>query len=222
MAEFTHQRRSIAAMALGLVIAVIGAVLTIGGGWLLIDSGSPYYVIAGITMVAAGTLLFLGRKLGVWVYVAVFSLTVPWALWEAGADPWALVPRLVGPAILLAAVALTSPLIDRHTPWRSAALGAAGTFVFLGIVLWGAAVAQPNRVMGDLPPVANAAGPQAVGADWPAWGGTNAGERFSTLAQITPANVGGARAGLDCAYQGPAERRWRRQICCRDHADQDR
>ena len=58
------------------------------------------------------------------------------------------------------------------------------------LVLWGAAAAQPNRVMAALPAAAHPPGPQAVGDDWPAWGGTEAGQRFSTLAQITPANVG--------------------------------
>src|SRR3546814_17336337 len=33
-------------------------------------------------------------------------------------------------------------------------------------------------------------GGDAAGPEWPAWGGTNAGQRFSTLGQITPANVG--------------------------------
>lgn len=190
MTRTTAKRTSIAAYTLGLIIGLIGLILTIGGVWLLIAGGSAYYAITGIAMVVAGVLIFTGRKLGVWLYVAVFALTVPWALWEAGADPWALIPRLVGPAILLAALALFSPLIDRRTGWPAATLGAVGSLAFLGIVLGGAAAAQPDRVLGDLPPVANDAGPQAVGSDWPAWGGTNAGARFSTLDQITPANVG--------------------------------
>ena len=41
-----------------------------------------------------------------------------------------------------------------------------------------------------MPTASRAAAPQAVGADWPAWGGTQAGERFSTLDQIDASNVG--------------------------------
>ena len=190
MTEPARAGRSIAALFLAVVLGFLGLILAAGGVWLLFVGGSPYYVIAGIAMIASAALLFVGRPVGMWVYVATFVCTVPWALWESGTNPWALVPRLVGPAILLALVALLSPLVDRRTRWLSAVGGAVGSLAFLGIVIWADAAAQPDRVLGSLPPVAHAAGPQAVGADWPAWGGTNAGERFSTLAQITPANVG--------------------------------
>lgn len=183
-------RRSWAGIVLGAVIALIGIVLAIGGVWLVTLGGSWYYLLAGVAMIVAGGLLVLGRPLGLWIYVAVFALTVPWALWESGADPWALVPRLVGPAVILALVALLSPLIDRRTGWGAAVLGAIGSFVFLGLVLWGTALAQPDRVLAALPAATHPPGTQAVGDDWPAWGGTEAGERFSTLNQINPANVG--------------------------------
>ncbi|HSQ95660.1 MAG TPA: hypothetical protein VLM18_06130 [Croceibacterium sp.] len=76
---------------------------------------------------------------------------MPWALWESGADPWALVPRLVGPAVILALVALFSPLTDRRTGWGAAVLGAIGSLVFLELMLWGAAIAQPDLVLAALP-----------------------------------------------------------------------
>ncbi|MBO9602733.1 MAG: membrane-bound PQQ-dependent dehydrogenase, glucose/quinate/shikimate family [Novosphingobium sp.] len=179
-----------AAVGLAALIGLPGLVLAVGGVWLALLGGSLYYAVVGIAMLAAGALLFRGRRIGLWVYVAVFALTVPWALWESGADPWALVPRLVGPTVILAVVAFASPLIDRRTGWRAALLGAVGSLAFLGIVLEGAALAHPGGATGTLPPAVNPAGPQATGADWPAWGGTNAGERFSTLGQITTGNVG--------------------------------
>jgi quinoprotein glucose dehydrogenase len=188
MPEATPQR-SWAAIILGIVIGVIGVVLAIGGIWLIVLGGSWYYGVTGVLMVVSGAMLILGRPAGMWLYVAIFAYTVVWALWESGADPWALVPRLVGPTIILAVVALLSPLITLRTRWPTAIAGAVASVVFLGVVLWLAALAQPNRVMGKLPAATYPAGRSAVGADWPAWGGTNAGERFSTLAQITPANV---------------------------------
>ena len=188
MAE-TAPSRSWAGIVLGAAIGIIGLVLAIGGAWLVSLGGSWYYLIAGAAMIAAGVLLFLGRRAGAWLYLAIFAGTVIWAIWESGADPWALVPRLVGPTVLLALVALLLPLIDRRTGWGPAVLGAVGSFVFLGVVLWIAAAAQPDRVLAALPAATHPPGSQAVGADWPAWGGTEAGQRFSTLAQITPANV---------------------------------
>jgi quinoprotein glucose dehydrogenase len=182
-------RRSWAGIILGVVIGVIGVVLAVGGAWLAGIGGSWYYVVTGLLMIVSGALLILGRPAGMWLYVAIFAYTVVWALWESGADPWALVPRLVGPAVILALVALFSPVMDRRTGWGAAVLGAIGALVFLGVVLWIAAASQPNRVMAALPAATHPPGTQAVGADWPAWGGTEAGERFSTLAQITPANV---------------------------------
>ncbi len=189
MTEYAKPRRTAAGIGLALVFGIFGLVLAGGGAWLVAEGGSWYYLLAGTGLVAVAVLLSFGRPLGMWLYVAIFALTVPWALWEAEGNPWALVPRLVGPAVLLALVALLSPLVDRRTRWTSATLGAAGSMIFLGAVLWGTAAAQPDRVVGKLPRVAHAAGQFAVGADWPAWGGTNAGERFSTLDQITPANV---------------------------------
>ncbi len=185
----SRQQPKVAAFALGTIIGLLGLILALGGVWLIAVGGSPYYMVTGLVMIAACGLLITGRPWGVWLYVAIFAFTVPWALWEADANPWALVPRLVGPALLLAIVALLSPLIDGRTRWRSALLGTLGTVLFLGIVLWGAAIAQPGTSVALLPAANRPAGPQATGADWPAWGGTNAGERFSTLSQITPANV---------------------------------
>ena len=59
-------------------------------------------ILAGIGLAAAGGLLLRLRLAGVAVYALVFVGTVVWALWEVGLDSWGLVPRLVGPAILMA------------------------------------------------------------------------------------------------------------------------
>ena len=120
------RRRSWAGIVLGVVIGLIGLVLTIGGAWLAGLGGSWYYVITGVLMIVSGALLFRGRKIGAWLYFLIFAYTVIWALWESGADPWALVPRLVGPTVILALVILLSPLIGRRTRWGTAVAGTAG------------------------------------------------------------------------------------------------
>ena len=186
----TARAASILFRLLAGLIGLVGAILLIGGVWLAVLAGSPYYVLAGAGLLASGFFLFKGRSIGAWIYVGIFVLTVPWAFWESGADPWALIPRLMGPAILLVLVALVSPLLDRTTKWPVALSGAGAAVLFLAIALWGASVARPDPIMGNLPAMLASARTDAVSSDWPAWGGTYAGQRFSELDQITPANVG--------------------------------
>ena len=93
-------RRTWAGIALGALIAIIGVVLAIGGVWLAALGGSWYYGVTGLLMIASGALLVSGRAAGLWLYLVIFAYTVVWALWESGLDPWALIPRLVGPAVI--------------------------------------------------------------------------------------------------------------------------
>lgn len=59
------------------------------------SGGSLYYLTAGVSVMVSGFLLWRGSVLGVWTYVA----TLAWALAESGIDGWALLPRLLGPAL---------------------------------------------------------------------------------------------------------------------------
>ena len=185
---------SLIVLIVGGLLALIGLVLAIGGVWLAALGGSIYYLFAGIGLVAAGVMMIGGRLLGGYNYLAVFALTIIWALWEVGLNPWALVPRVVGPAVLAILVLLAMPLLDpRRWRWRTAVAASAGVLALLlvGILI------SPGYLKLDprgMPPALNAAmvdpSPMPVGADWPAYGGTYGAQRFSPLAQITPANVG--------------------------------
>jgi len=110
-------RLNIFTSVLGGVLVLFGAVLLFGGIWLASIGGSLYYALTGGAIVVSGILIFRRSRLGAWLYAAIFALTVPWALWETGPDPWALVPRLVAHAILLALVALVSPFLILRTSW---------------------------------------------------------------------------------------------------------
>src|SRR5690606_23857780 len=117
----------------------------IGGVWLLSLGGSFYYLLAGLGLIASGVLMFRFNLLGAWIYIGVFVLTVLWALWEVGLNGWALVPRVVAPAVLLALVIASFPVLDRRGGGRLA-LGGAAVFV-LGVLISGFVVAQANRPM---------------------------------------------------------------------------
>jgi quinoprotein glucose dehydrogenase len=93
MAEGARSRfgnRSLIVLLVGALLALIGLVLTAGGIWLAVLGGSPYYLLAGLGLTAAGALMILGRPLGAYLYLGVFALTVLWALWEVGLNVWAL------------------------------------------------------------------------------------------------------------------------------------
>ena len=183
----------------GAAIFIAGLVLTLGGAWLALLGGSLYYLLAGIALMASGALIFMRRLLGVWVYVALFLVTLVWALWEAGLDGWALVPRLFGPGILLVVVLLLIPILvgGRRRGWwlapAGAAVGVAAIFLVAGLAGEGHSIG-PRAL---LAPIAAAAPARPtvqgipVGVDWPAFGGTFHALRYSPLDQINRDNVDG-------------------------------
>lgn len=178
---------------LAALFVMIGLVLTTGGGVLLSLGGSPYYLLAGLGLITSGVMLWRLSLLGAWIYIGVFVLTVLWALWEVGLNGWALVPRVVAPAVLLALVIAAFPVLDTRRGGRLA-LGGAAAFV-IGALVSGLVVAQANRpVQPDDPQTAALAAMsdpslRAVGADWPAYGGTGSARRYSPLTQINRENV---------------------------------
>jgi len=186
--------RSWSAIILAVCMALIGLTLGIGGAWLLSLGGSPYYLIAGILMLISAFLLFRGRILGGWIYIGLFILSAIWGFTEARGNAWAMIPWLIAPLVLLILVLLVMPTLTRApNRWRFAGGGIA-----LGIVF----VIVSFAVLGNNATLAAAALPAqqspgmtdpsgvATGAEWLAYGGTNAAWRFTPLTQVTPDNVG--------------------------------
>src|SRR5690625_5455229 len=97
-----------------VVLVLLGAVLAAGGAWLVALGGSFYYLLAGLGLVVSGVLLLGDRPAGAWLYLLVFLATLLWACWEGGLDGWALVPRVVGPAVLAVLVLLFIPVARRR------------------------------------------------------------------------------------------------------------
>lgn len=181
-----------AAIGLGIVLGLIGLALAAGGVWLVALGGSAYYLIAGIALLASGVLIARRNVAGVWLYALLFLGTVIWAFWEVGADVWGLVPRIIGPAVLMVLVLLVAPL-TRRSPfaWKGAVASAAAFVVVIAIGTYLVAHANASSPFRDLPAADYAAGGTftAPDGDWIAYGGTQGAQRFSPLAQITPENV---------------------------------
>jgi len=176
-----------------LLLALIGIVLTLGGAWLVVLDGSPYFLIAGIALLASAWFLFQGLLLGGWIYVGLFILSAVWGFAESRGNAWAMIPWLVAPLVILMLVLLAMATLtaDRNR-WKLAgggiALGllfVAASFAVLGTSGGTAAAALPPQ---SSPGMGDPSG-SGTGADWPAWGGTNAAWRYSPLTQINPDNV---------------------------------
>ncbi|WP_242146939.1 membrane-bound PQQ-dependent dehydrogenase, glucose/quinate/shikimate family [Sphingomonas sp. BAUL-RG-20F-R05-02] len=180
---------------LAIIIGVAGVVNLVGGGWLAALGGSLFYAIAGLTMLATAVLLWRRRTAALYVFAALVLGTVVWAWAEIGADWWPLVPR--GDIIFVFGALLVLPgTVKRLTPaagWVRA--GGPLAIALVVAALFGAI--SLTRDVHDLdgtlpgPRVALAANLHGVADDdWQAYARSWFGDKFSPLAQITPANVG--------------------------------
>lgn len=150
-----------AAIAIGVVIAIFGVPILAGGVWLAALGGSWYYVLAGIGLVLTAFFLFRRSMLAVWVYLVTFAGTVVWALWEAGFDGWAQVPRLVAPTVVLILVLAVIPALRGRfaRPASTAAAAIAGglalatSLTVLTLSQNGTAIAQDAPAADDAAPL---------------------------------------------------------------------
>ena len=178
-------RNAIGRRIFALLLMLIGLVVTIGGAYLAALGGSLYYLLGGFAVLVAGVLTWRGNERGPLLYAAFLIGTLFWALWEAGLDGWALAPRLVAPAVL--GMLFAVPWLRKAMrPRQALAPVVAGALLLLAILAvallpadYGATIERPTVPV----TVAGAAG------EWPNWGRTAGGDRFSPLGQITPANV---------------------------------
>jgi len=184
------------AWLLAIVCGLFGAGLLVGGIQLALLGGSWYYLIAGAALAATGALVWLRWRLAVWLYAALALGTFAWAASEAGLDGWALLPR-VWPFVILTLWFLLPDVrhgLDRGPLLFDAGgergMAVAGALVLAAaVVLLGAAYASTRFVpAGPVP--ARAVTPLPRASDWPAFGSTLRGDRFSTASQITRENAG--------------------------------
>jgi quinoprotein glucose dehydrogenase len=186
--------RSLPAILVAIVMALIGAILTIGGAYLSLLGGSLYYLIAGVVMLASAWFLFRRRLLGGWIYCALFVLSAIWGLAEARGNAWAMVPWLIAPFVLLVAVALVMPTLtsDRNRwKWAGGGIGVAfiAVIAMFGLLAAGADSAALGLPAPSSPGMADPSG-LTTGNDWPTYGGTYANWRYSPLTEISTDNVG--------------------------------
>jgi quinoprotein glucose dehydrogenase len=181
------------------LIAIIGLVLTGGGGWLLSLGGSPYYLVTGLAFLVTAILLFRRSAAAIWLYALIILGSLGWAVYEVGFDWWQLGPR--GGIIVLLGLWLMLPGIRRPlgfasptgTPYPASALPLA-IAVVVAIGVAGYSLTQdPHDVAGTLPTdIVNASpvlGGNVPSGEWHQYGRTQYGQRYSPLDQINTDNV---------------------------------
>lgn len=172
-------------------LAAIGAALAWLGLELVRLGGSPYYLVGGGVILLSTWLIARRNWRGVWLYGAFLLATLLWALWESGLGGWALAPRLGLPLavglwmltpLFRRGMGVTTPLPAGRILWP---VLCAVALLAIGYTFW------LDRASGGHE-MATTATPAYPGAgEWQHYGNDAGGSRYSTLAQITPANVGG-------------------------------
>jgi quinoprotein glucose dehydrogenase len=183
-----------------VLLVLTGLFFVVGGVWLIALGGSWYYAVGGLAFLLATFLLVRGEPVTLWVYAAIVIGTLVWALWESGVDWWPLSARgdvvfIVG-LVLLFVPAVRAFRPDRRmlTSGRLALSASLAVAFVIAATSW---FTDPHTQAGTLPAARAAAAPgDAPAGDWVTYGRTNAGQRYSPLAQITPQNV----ANLDVAW----------------------
>ena len=189
-------KSSLVVTVTGVVYAVIGLALAGGGAWLAALGGSLYYLIAGLGILATGALLVARRRSALWLYAAVLIGTLIWAVGEIGFDWWPLAAR--GDIVFPLGLWLLTPWIVRGLGRGARSSRLAATLPLWAGVVAGAIVlavglgTEHHEIDGTIIASAGPATPGTGGqpdGDWQAYGRTQAGLRYSPLAQITPSNV---------------------------------
>jgi quinoprotein glucose dehydrogenase len=178
----------IAQYGYGLLLVLLGAAMAYVGVLLLREGGSPYYGIAGVTVIISGILLLRGDRRGAWLYALMLGGTLLWSLWEVGLHGWALLPRLG----LLTALGLwlLTPWAYGRRSTRGNKLSMLATLLVAGVlvmVVWhrADAVDAPS----DFSPHVPVHAASKSEGEWRHYGNDAGGSRFSPLGDIHPGNV---------------------------------
>lgn len=198
-------------VAAGVLIAILGLALGAAGMWLVALSGSWYYLIAAVCLLAVGVFLVQRSTAALWTFALLLIGTLVWALWEIGLDWWPLAARMgflfllglfiVSPWIMhsLGVGATTNasgPPHNKKVSWaRGGGLALSAALVVSALVMIGSWTKDAHDVEGVLPDSQDKTGLATSdtggipAGEWHAYGRTGYGQRYSPLTQITPANV---------------------------------
>lgn len=181
----------------GFIILLYGLLIISFAIMLATSGGSPFYIIMGLGLIVSGYLFIRKQVAGLWVYTVLLIITFIWTIYEVSFDKWQWIPR--GITFVVIGIWLCLPFVFRQLkgPQKQIKL-AAGVLsssiigiIILAIASW---FVDPMQIDGTLPNNAKATSSidpsRMAGDDWKAYGGSNLGQRYSTLKDINTSNVG--------------------------------
>lgn len=180
-------------------LALIGLLLLSGGVQLAMLGGSLFYIAMGLALLLTAVSLFRRSSSGLAVYGLALVVILGWSVSEVGFDWWQLSAR-GSMFVVIGALLLLPPMVRSLRPqdeppanYGLASGILAACLVIVGAVGGYAMFQSPHDIAGKFPDAqmsADAGTASNVPAgEWPAYGRTAAGQRYSPLSQITPANV---------------------------------
>ena len=175
-------------LGLGVVIALLGLALAVGGAKLVSLGGSWYFLIGGVVMAIAGLLIARRNPAGAWLFAAFLVGTAIWAVADVGLVFWPLFSRVFMFAAIGMVVALVYPLLVGK-PARGAYGVAAVLAVGVAVAAGNMFVAHPSVAPTGAGPGVTPVAPADAQKDWAHYGNTEGGSRFAALDQINRDNV---------------------------------
>lgn len=178
----------------GVVLALVGLALLIGGLRLVSLGGSWYYLLAGAATLVAGVLFVRAKAEAGILYFVVVLGTVIWALAEVGTAFWGLVPRLA-PVLVLGLIAALAMRCLRPSAKHLATPAAA--IQAIALVAGAASIFTPHGtventankgtdIVNDIPVVSDA---KSETNSWTHYGRDADSTRFAPFDQINASNV---------------------------------
>ncbi|WP_392566561.1 glucose/quinate/shikimate family membrane-bound PQQ-dependent dehydrogenase [Utexia brackfieldae] len=172
-----------------IIMGLIGLFFLVGGFWLVTLNGSWYYLILSWFLLLTALFLWNQDGFAYLIFACILVASGLWSLWEVGLRWWLLVPRLwvwfvIGLILLLPywRKAISKPITAYFLMF---------SLLFVAIIGFTSLFFSPDSKQGK---IANTVKldidlDDVAGADWTAYGGSNAGLHYSSLTQITPDNI---------------------------------
>ena len=174
-----------------VTLLLIGILLVLGGLQLMFLGGSFYYLFAGLAVSYSAWCLWNKDAKGSLIYGIFLFLTIAWSFMESGTNLWALAPRIL-PFAVVGLIFLTpwirNALHDGNPPnLFSSTLSKAIPILSTAITIFVFAEGTGFEVKEISP----RSGLNTINTqtDWPSYGNSPKGTRYSPLDQINADNV---------------------------------
>ena len=174
-----------------IALFFIAAPLVLGGLQLLVLGGSVYYIFAGLAVGCSAYFLWNKRHLASLIYGVFFLLTVVWAFIESGTNLWALAPRILffaGIGLIFLTPWVRKPLYEGFPPPLFSSTISRIIPILTVVITIFVFIEGTGYEVKEMSPRSqiNTVNTQT---DWPSYGNTVKGTRYSPLDQINVTNA---------------------------------